>query len=73
MFGFGNAMQMAAGQYGRDYQQQLLNQQYRQGMAPYGAIEFYNNIIGAPNNLSNMKGSSKGSSSSINFGFGKKE
>ncbi len=73
MFGFGNNMQMAAGQYGRDYQQQLLNQRYRQGMSPYQNLEFYNSIIGAPNNLSQATASSKGSSSGFNIGFGKKE
>ena len=73
MFGFGNNMQMAAGQYGRDYQQQLLNQQYRQGMSPYQNLEFYNSIIGAPNNLSQATASSKGSSSGFDIGFGKKD
>jgi len=73
MFGFGNNMQMAAGQYGRDYQQQLYNQQFRQGMAPYQNLEFYNSIIGGPNNLSQATASSKGSSSGFNIGFGKKE
>ena len=74
MFGFGNNMQREAGQYGRDYQQQLLNQQYRQGMAPYGALDFYNQMIGAPNNLNQGTASSKGSSSGFDFGFvGKKD
>lgn len=73
MFGFGNNMQMAAGQYGRDYQQQLLNQQYRQGMSPYQNLEFYNSIIGAPNNLSQATASSKGSSRGFDIGFGKKD
>ena len=72
MFGFGNNMQMAAGQYGRDYQQQLYNQQFRQGMAPYQNLEFYNQMIGAPNNLSQASASSKGKSSGFNIGFGPK-
>lgn len=70
MFGFGNNMQQAAGQYGRDYQQQLLNQQYRQGMAPYGALDFYNQVIGSPNNLNEAKSQSKGSTSAFNVSFG---
>lgn len=72
MFGFGNAMQQASGQYQRDYQQQLLNQRYRQGMAPYGALDFYNQIIGSPNNLNEANSQSKGSSSSFNVSFGPK-
>lgn len=73
MFGVGNNMQMASGQFGRDYEQQLLNQQYRQGMAPYGALDFYNQIVGAPNNLNRMRASSKGKSSGFNFSFGRQD
>ena len=67
MFNTGVGQQMAMGQYGRDYEQQLLNQQYRQQMAPYNSLNFYNQIVGAPNNLSNSTASSKGSSSSFNL------
>lgn len=67
MFNTGVGQQMAMGQFGRDYEQQLLNQQYRQQMAPYNSLNFYNQIVGAPNNLSNSTASSKGSSSSFNL------
>ena len=70
MFQRGNQDQLASGQYGRDYTQQLLNRQYQQQMAPYNSLNFYNDIIGAPNNLSSANSSSKGSSKSLNFGFG---
>ena len=65
MFGQGNQMQRDAGQYDRDYEQQLYNQQYRQSMAPYNSLNFYNQIVGAPNNLSSSNSSSRGGSSSF--------
>jgi len=61
--------QLASGQYGRDFDQQLLNQQFRQGMAPFNALNFYNQIVGAPNNLSRSTSSSSGKSSGFNFGI----
>lgn len=70
MIGSGLDRAQASGQYGRDYEQQLLNERYRQGMAPYNSLNFYNDIVGAPNNLSSATSSSKGSSKSMNFGFG---
>ena len=70
MIGSGLDRAQASGQYGRDYEQQLYNQQFRQGMAPYNSLNFYNDIVGAPNNLSSATSSSKGSSKSLNFGFG---
>tara|TARA_R100001443_G_scaffold108702_1_gene119490 strand:+ start:6431 stop:7828 length:1398 start_codon:yes stop_codon:yes gene_type:complete len=70
MFNTGVGQQLASGQYGRDFEQQLYNQQFRQGMAPFNALNFYNQIVGAPNNLSSATSSSKGSSKSMNLGFG---
>jgi hypothetical protein len=70
MYNTGVGQQLASGQYGRDFEQQLLNQQFRQGMAPYNSLNFYNQIVGAPNNLSSANSSSTGSSKSRNFGFG---
>jgi len=67
MFNQGNQSQLGSGQYGRDYEQQLFNQQYRQNMAPYNSLNFYNQIVGGPNNLSNSSASSRGSSSSFNL------
>jgi hypothetical protein len=69
MFNTGVGQQLASGQYGRDYEQQLMNQQYRAGMAPFNALNFYNQIVGAPNNLSSSTSSSKGSSKSLSFGI----
>ena len=60
MYNTGVGQQLASGQYGRDFDQQLLNQQYRQGMAPYNSLNIYNQIVGAPNNLSSATSSSKG-------------
>ena len=70
MFNTGVGQQLASGQYGRDFEQQLYNQQFRQGMAPFNALNFYNQIVGAPNNLSSATSSSKGKSASASFGFG---
>lgn len=70
MIGSGLDRAQASGQYGRDYEQQLLNERYRQGMAPYNSLNFYNDIVGAPNNLSSATSRSKGSGKSANFGFG---
>ena len=67
MYNTGVGQQLASGQYGRDFDQQLLNQQYRQGMAPYNSLNFYNQIVGAPNNLSSSTTTSKGKSSGFNF------
>jgi|TARA_B100001094_G_scaffold318911_1_gene363045 hypothetical protein len=70
MFNTGVGQQLASGQYGRDFEQQLYNQQFRQGMSPFNSLNFYNQIVGAPNNLSSATSSSKGKSSSTNVGFG---
>jgi len=70
MIGSGLDRAQASGQYGRDYEQQLFNQQYRQQMAPYNSLNFYNQIVGAPNNLSSATSSSTGKSSGMNVGFG---
>jgi hypothetical protein len=39
-------------------------------MSPYNALNFYNQIVGAPTVLNEASSSSRGSSSSVNFGFG---
>jgi hypothetical protein len=67
MIGSGLDRAQGAGQYGRDYEQQLMNQQYRQGMAPFSGLNFYNQIVGGPNNLSNSNTTSSGKSSGFNF------
>jgi hypothetical protein len=54
----------------RDYDQQMQNYNYRQGMAPYDSLNYYNDIIGTPNNLSRATSSSRGKSGSVSFGFG---
>lgn len=66
----GVGMQQGAGQYIRDYDQQLLNNQYQQAMSPFNSLNFYNQIVGAPNNLSSASSSSSGSSSGSSVGFG---
>jgi len=63
-------MAAGAGDQQRAYDQQLLGNQYQQGMAPYNSLNFYNSVVGAPNNLSTATASSKGSSSSIGMSFG---
>ena len=70
MVGSGLDRAQGSGQYMRDYDQQMENYQYRQGMAPYNSLQFYNQQIGDPNNLSSATSSSKGSSKSASFGFG---
>ena len=70
MFNTGVRQQLGAGQYGRDYEQQLYNQQFRQAMSPYNSLEFYNQLVGAPNNLSNASSTSSSKGSSMNLGFG---
>jgi hypothetical protein len=66
----GVGLSQGSGQYLRDYEQQLLNNQYQRQMSPFNSLNFYNQIVGAPNNLSNASASSKGSSKSISMGFG---
>lgn len=62
--------QINAGQYQRDYEQQLLNNQYQQAMSPYNALNFYNQIVGDPTVLNEATSKSSGKSKSANFGFG---
>lgn len=66
----GLANQQGAGQYLRDFEQQLLAMQYQQGMAPYNALNFYNQMVGAPTVLNEAESESSGKSRSANFGFG---
>lgn len=70
MMNQGIGMQQGAGQYIRDYDQQLLNNQYQQAMSPFNSLNFYNQIVGAPNNLSEAESSSNSSSMSVSGGFG---
>ena len=70
MMNTGIGMSQGAGQMQRDYDQQLLNNQYQTAMAPYNSLNFYNQIVGAPNNLSQANSTSKSKSASVNMGFG---
>jgi hypothetical protein len=70
MMNQGIGMQQGAGQYIRDYDQQLLNNQYQQAMSPFNSLNFYSNLVGAPNNLSEAESSSNSSSMSVSGGFG---
>lgn len=69
MMGSGLDRAQGSGQYMRDYDQQMQNYQFRQGMAPYNALAFYNQQIGDPNNLSSSTTTSKGKSSGFNLGI----
>ena len=71
MYNTGVGQMMGAGTMQRAYDQQLLQNQFQQGMAPYNAAAWYNQIIGSPNNLSRANSTSSGSSSGFNIGFGK--
>lgn len=70
MMNTGIGMAQGAGDQQRAYDQQLLQQQYQQGMAPYNSLNFYNSVVGAPNNLSTATSQSSGKSKSGGFGFG---
>jgi len=70
MMNTGVGMAQGAGDQQRAYDQQLLQQQYQQGMAPYNSLNFYNSVVGAPNNLSTATSQSTGKSKSGGFGFG---
>ena len=67
MMGSGLDRAQGSGQYMRDYDQQMENYQFRQGMAPYNALAYYNQQIGDPNNLSSSTTTSTGKSSGFNF------
>ena len=66
----GLGLTQGAGQYMRDYEQQLLNNQYQLAMSPYNSLNFYNNIVGAPNNLSEQSSSGRSSGSSFGIKMG---
>ena len=70
MMNTGGGMSQSVGQYGRDYDQQLLARDYQEQMSPYNSLNFYNNVVGAPNNLSTANSKSRGSSSSFSLGIG---
>lgn len=70
MMNTGVGMSQGSGQYLRDYEQQLLENQYQRAMSPYNSLNFYNQIVGAPNNLSEATSSSRGKSTTLNLGFG---
>ena len=61
----GIAQQRDMGEFGRAYEQALLNEQYRQQMAPYGGLEFYRNLVGDPTKLSEGKSRSSGFNLSV--------
>jgi hypothetical protein len=65
MMNQGIGMQQGAGQYMRDYDQQLLNNQYQQAMSPFNSLNFYSQLVGAPNNLSESESSGKSSGFNI--------
>ena len=64
--GFGN--QVGAGEYGRGFEQENLNNSFANAMNPFAGTEFYNNIIGAPTVLSKSTGSSSNKSTGFNIG-----
>jgi hypothetical protein len=70
MMNTGIGMQQQSGDQQRAYQQQLLANQYQQGMSPYNSLNFYNSVVGAPNNLNEATSTSKGSGGSMSLGFG---
>ena len=59
-----------AAQYGMDYNQSLLNYDYRNQMSPYTSLNFYSDIVGGPNNLSEAESESTSKSSSFSLGIG---
>jgi len=66
----GIGMAQGAGDRQREYEQQLFQNQYQQQMAPFNSLNFYNQVVGAPNNLSTATSQSSGKSKSGGFGFG---
>jgi hypothetical protein len=73
MMNTGIGMSQGSGQMLRDYEQELLANQYQTAMSPYNSLNFYNQIVGAPTKLSKASASSKGKSSGFNLSFGKGE
>ena len=67
MMNTGIGMSQAVGQYGRDYDQSLLQNQYQTAMSPYNSLNFYNQIVGAPNNLSTATSNTKGKNSGFSL------
>lgn len=70
MMNIGSNQSLQAGQLQRDYEQQLLGNQFQQEMSPYNSLNFYNQIVGAPTTLSTATSQSSGKSKSGGFGFG---
>lgn len=62
----GIGQQREMGQFQRDYEQALLNEQYRREMSPFGGLEFYRNLVGDPTRLS--EGSSRSSGFNLSVG-----
>lgn len=73
MMNTGIGMSQGSGQMLRDYEQELLANQYQTAMSPYNSLNFYNQIVGAPTKLSKASASSKGKSSGFNLSFSKGE
>lgn len=66
--GFDSARVGAQDNY--DYDQSQLNYEYRNEMSPYTGLDYYSNIVGGPNNLSEAESQSKSKSKSFSFGIG---
>lgn len=60
--------QMGIGDMFRNYNQDLLNYDFRRGMSPFNALNFYSQIVGDPNNLSKSQGTSSSRSFGMDFG-----
>ena len=69
MYNTGVGMSQGVGQMQRAYEQQLLQNQFQQGMAPFNAAQYLAGIVGDPNNLSRASSSSTGKSSGFSIGF----
>jgi hypothetical protein len=61
--------QQGVGNELRAYEQQLLNNIYQQQMSPFNALNFYNQIVGAPTVLNSATSNSTGKSSGFNVSF----
>lgn len=61
--GFDNSRTSA--QYGQDYNQSLMNYDYRSQMSPYSGLDFYSGIVGAPTILQQNTSASDSTSRSL--------
>jgi hypothetical protein len=66
--------QRDAGEFLRDFKQDLLDQQYREDMSGMQGLQFYRDMVGAPTKLNRADTESSSKSSGFNFlGSGKKD